>query len=66
MCVIAVIDQREVVEITELVCFKLASCEALKAVGDLGADRDLVAALPPGQFVSYNRITGATPTGRVF
>jgi hypothetical protein len=32
----------------------------------LGADRDAVAALPPGSFVSWNRMSGATLAGRVF
>jgi len=52
--------------ITELVCFKLASREALKAVGDMGADRDAVESLPLGSFIAYNRLTGGTVRGRVF
>jgi len=52
--------------ITELVCFKLTSPEALRTVRDLGADREAVAALPLGSFISYNRLSGATLTGRVF
>jgi hypothetical protein len=51
---------------TELVCFKLASPEALNTIRKLGADRELVAALPPGSFISYNRLSGGTLTGRVF
>ena len=52
--------------ITELVCFKLKSREALKAVTDLGADPDLVEALPLGSFVSYNQLSNETLTGRIF
>lgn len=51
---------------TELVCFKLASKEALNAVRGMGADRDLVEGLPLGQFVAYNRLTGQQLQGRVF
>jgi len=51
---------------TELVCFKLLSPEALTAVKKLGADRDQVAALPLGTFVSLNRLSGGTLSGRVF
>lgn len=52
--------------ITELVCFKLTSPEALRTVASLGADRAAVAALPLGSFVSLNRLSGATLSGRVF
>jgi hypothetical protein len=52
--------------ITELVCFKLTSPEALKTVRDLGADRAAVAALPLGTFIGCNRLSGATLAGRVF
>jgi hypothetical protein len=51
---------------TELVCFKLASADALNAVKKLGADRDAVEALPLGTFLSYNRLTGETLSRRVF
>jgi hypothetical protein len=53
-------------QFTELVCFKLASKEALNAVRSMGADRDLVEALPLGQFVAYNRLTGQQLRARVF
>jgi hypothetical protein len=49
-----------------LVCFKLLSPEALREVGKLGADRERIAALPLGSFVSYNRLSGATLAGRLF
>ena len=51
---------------TELVCFKLLSPEALREVGKLGADRERIAALPLGSFVSYNRLTGGELAGKVF
>lgn len=51
---------------TELICFKLLSHEALQSVKRLGADRERVAALPLGAFVSYNRLSGGTLAGRVF
>jgi GTPase SAR1 family protein len=52
--------------VTELVCFKLASRESLRAVTDLGADRDLVESLPLGSFISYNRLSGAVLSGKLF
>ncbi|MFN3410216.1 MAG: hypothetical protein ACK45B_14565 [Limisphaerales bacterium] len=51
---------------TELVCFRLTEPLALNRVAELGADRDAVAALPPGRFLSWNRLTGAKLAGRVF
>lgn len=51
---------------TELVCFRLTERLALDRAAELGADRDTVAALPLGTFVSWNRLTGATLTGQVF
>jgi DNA helicase HerA-like ATPase len=51
---------------TELVCFKLASPEALNTIKKLGADREAIAALPPGSFVSYNRLSGGVLEGRMF
>lgn len=51
---------------TELVCFRLASREALKAVKDLGADPDRVSRLPMGTFIAYNRLSGGELMGRVF
>lgn len=35
-------------------------------IGKLGANREAVSALPLGAFVSYNRLSGAVLTGKVF
>lgn len=51
---------------TELVCFRLSEPLALARVGELGADRDAVAALPMGSFVSWNRLSSAKLAGKVF
>lgn len=51
---------------TELVCFRLQEPKSLACVSDLGADADIVSALPLGCFVSYNRLSGATLAGRLF
>ena len=51
---------------TELVCFRLTEPLALARVGELGADRAAVAALPLGSFVSYNRLSGEKLAGKVF
>ncbi len=51
---------------TELVCFRLQEPDGLRCVAKLGADRLLVEKLPPGAFISYNRLSGASLTGRVF
>lgn len=51
---------------TELVCFRLTEPLALNRVAELGAGRDAVAALPPGSFISWNRMSGAKLAGRVF
>jgi hypothetical protein len=51
---------------TELVAFKLISPDALRVVARIGADPSRVAALPPGQFVSYNRLSGGIQEGQVF
>jgi len=51
---------------TELVSFRLTEPLALNRVAELGADRALVAGLPLGTFVSWNRLTGASLTGRRF
>lgn len=51
---------------TELVCFKLSEPDGLRCVGKLGADRDAVAALPLGSFVSYNRLSGVILRGKMF
>lgn len=51
---------------TELVCFRLSEPLALNRVKELGAAPDVCAAAPLGQFVSYNRLSSGTITGRVF
>jgi len=51
---------------TELVSFRLTEPLALNRVAELGADRAVVAALPLGTFVSWNRLTGAMLSGRLF
>jgi hypothetical protein len=51
---------------TELVSFRLTEPLALNRVTELGADRDAVAVLPPGSFLSWNRLSGAQLAGRVF
>jgi len=57
---------------TELICFRLMSGEALRAVEKLWRDsgivaaRESVAALPLGTYQSWNRLSGGTLTGRVF
>lgn len=53
-------------QINEMICFKLISAEALKAVERMGADPDEVKNLPLGSFVAYNRISGAVLRGKVF
>lgn len=42
---------------TELVCFRLNEPKALERIGDLGADRERVQALPLGSFISWNRVS---------
>jgi len=51
---------------TELVCFRLTEPLALKEVKDLGGDPEKVKNLPLGAFISYNRLTGATVSGKLF
>jgi hypothetical protein len=51
---------------TGLVCLRLTEPLALNRVAELGADREAVAALPPGSFISWNRMSGARLAGRVF
>jgi hypothetical protein len=57
---------------TELVCFRLMSHEALRAVERLWRDcgvvcvREAIAALPLGSFLSWNRLTGGRLAGQVF
>lgn len=50
----------------ELVCFRLQEPKAWKCVSDLGADAGKVAALPLGNFVAYNRLSGGRLEGGVF
>jgi|GEM_PF-4721041 len=57
---------------TELVCFKLMSSDALRAVEKLWRDsgiaapRELVAGLPLGSFQAWNRLSGGSLAGKVF
>lgn len=57
---------------TELVCFRQVSAEALrsteKALANSGNSHDPAAlrTLPPGAFIGFNRISGASLPGRVF
>jgi len=57
---------------TELVCFKLMSDQALRAVEKLWRDssimaaRETVAALPLGTFTAWNRLSGGSLSGRLF
>ncbi|MCW5554473.1 MAG: hypothetical protein KIS67_20235 [Verrucomicrobiae bacterium] len=57
---------------TELVCFRLMSHEALRAVEKLWRDcgvvctRERVASLPLGSFLAWNRLSGGSLSGRVF
>ena len=60
------VNQSIVGTATELVSFKLLSPDALRTVERIGADRQRIAALPLGSYVSQNRLTGGTLAGRVF
>jgi hypothetical protein len=51
---------------TELVCFRLDERLALSAIGELGANPDMVRTLPLGRFVSWNRLSGQRVEGRLF
>ena len=57
---------------TELVCFRLMSAEALRAVEKLWRDSGIVAVrehvggLPLGSFLAWNRLSGGSLAGRVF
>lgn len=53
-------------ETTELVCFRIQGQNALETVAELGADKDEVAALQLGSFVSLNVKTGGVIRGRLF
>jgi hypothetical protein len=48
---------------TELVCFRLQEPDALRVVGKLGANKENISHLPPGQF---DRLKGGLALGRVF
>jgi hypothetical protein len=50
---------------TEIVCFRLDEKQALRAVGDMRAEAEVVRALPFGSFKSY-ALNGVTLAGRVF
>lgn len=51
---------------TELVCFRLQEPKSLECIRELGGDVDKVRSLPLGQFLSLNRLSGGTLTGRLF
>lgn len=55
---------------TELVCFRLAGLDALRAVGNYGMDKAKVEKLPIGypraRFIALNRLTGVTLEGCPF
>ena len=51
---------------TELVCFRLQEPKAWDCVRELGLDVDKVKSLPLGRFISLNRLSGATLSGRLF
>ena len=51
---------------TELVCFRLCEPLALSRVGELGADRAEVSALPLGQYAAWNRLSGGKLGGKLF
>ncbi len=51
---------------TEMVCFKLNAPDGLRAGRKLEAAPEVVAALPLGSFVSYNRLSGGTLAGQLF
>ena len=53
-------------EITELVCFALQDSNGLDTVADRGADRERIARLPRGQFVSYDLDRGGELEGRLW
>jgi len=50
---------------TEVVCFRLDERQALKAVGQMGHDKEAVRALPMGSFISRT-FQGGMMTGKVF
>ena len=58
--------------VTELVCFRLMSSEALRAVEKLcrdsgiAAHREQVAGLPLGSFRAWNRLSGGSLAGKLF
>ena len=58
--------------LTEIVCFRLMSGDALRAVEKMLADsgivcgRQTVAALPLGSFLARNRLSGGSLAGRMF
>ena len=58
--------------VTELVCFRLMSSEALRAVEKLWRDagitaaRESVAGLPLGSFAAWNRLSGGSLSGRLW
>jgi hypothetical protein len=53
-------------EVTELVCFSIQEPAGLDRITELGADRDAVAALPKGSFISYNCDSGGQLAGKLW
>jgi hypothetical protein len=51
---------------TELVCFRLDDNQPLRCVQRLGANPDIVQNLPLGSYVSWNRISRASLSGKLF
>jgi hypothetical protein len=58
--------------LTEVVCFRLMSSDALRAMERMFADsgivcgRQTVAALPLGSYLAWNRLSGGSLSGRMF
>lgn len=51
---------------TEIVLFRLAESEGLRAVKKMGCDAPGCADLPLGSYLGINRLSGATLSGRLF
>jgi hypothetical protein len=51
---------------TELISFRLQAPKAWDCIDELGMDVEKIKNLPLGQFISLNRLSGGTITGRMF
>jgi hypothetical protein len=51
---------------TEVVAFRLDETLALGRMREIGGDPEQIRALPLGQFVAWNRLSGGRLAGRVF